>query len=95
MNMTKKIKPLGYIFLALVFAASVMIVHVILANILVMIFTATNSPFLAWLLSPDDINRFDMLKYPLMIVLFWFLYRKIVSGNLPDAESKVVCSVFS
>lgn len=93
MNMIKKIKPLGYIFLALVFAASVMIIHVILANILVMIFNATNSPFLAWLLSAEDINRFDMLKYPLMIILFWFLYRKIVSGNLPDAESKVVWDI--
>ena len=87
MNSIKKIKPILYILLALAASASVIILHNILFVFLSYIFNITKAPILEWLLSADNYNRFDILKYPLMILLFYFLYKKI--SNLAFAGTSL------
>lgn len=87
MNIIKKIKPILYILLALAASASVIILHNILFVFLSYIFNITKAPILEWLLSADNYNRFDILKYPLMILLFYFLYKKISNKQAkPDVS---------
>jgi hypothetical protein len=74
---TLYLKKSLYMFLGILFSAGIILANVAVYGIAVLIFKATGSPFIEWLVSNEDYNVFDTFKSALLIVILTFVYMKL------------------